>query len=301
MTIVIYNSDSADGWCAAWIFDRALGGCELVPATDEYPPHNLDGKEVIVVGHSYCRDDMLRMNAVAHKLTVLDYHEGAEEACKDLSFCLYDPGHSAATLAYWWCKDFGRLEDLKQDVKMRGIVAGMSPLSDYLRDRELMTFALDASEAINAAIRSYPWTLDVWDWLAKQCNVSPMALLPEGQGILRYRRQLIEHHMGNVQLLQVCGWTVRAALCSAGDIAGELAFELSKGKPFGVAFCYTPTGDVLFHLRSDEDGQDVLKIAQEFGGDGHYHSAGFRLEGIYLRGLNTKDGLVVHARAKVDG
>ena len=49
---------------------------------------------------------------------------------------------------------------------------------------------------------------------------------------------------------------------------------LAQGHPFAVAFAYK---DRMWKcsLRSAADGQDVAKIAEQFGGGGHKHAAGF--------------------------
>jgi oligoribonuclease NrnB/cAMP/cGMP phosphodiesterase (DHH superfamily) len=289
--IVIYHSSCVDGWCAAWIFDRCLHGAELLPAHYGDEPPNVDGREVYVLDFSYPRQVMIEMHKSAHSLWVLDHHATAEEACADLPFCIFDKEQSGAGLAYWWCYDQGWIADLKATGEWRDIASGMSTLSQYVQDRDLFRFALDASEAVNAAIRSYSFELEVWDYLSRRCHVTPLSLVGEGEAIQRYRKQITKSHVGHSHIVEIAGVHVPAVLCATGDIISDVCGELAKGELFAATYCPTSEGDLLVSLRSEKNGLDVGQIAKEFGGGGHKHAAGFKLPYQYLVRLSTKHGI----------
>ena len=58
--------------------------------------------------------------------------------------------------------------------------------------------------------------------------------------------------------------------------AGHL---MATQHPSKMAACYwdTPNGRV-FSLRSTDDGPDVSEIAKQYGGGGHSHASGFRVD-----------------------
>ena len=56
--------------------------------------------------------------------------------------------------------------------------------------------------------------------------------------------------------------------------AGHL---MAHGEPFAACYWDTPEGRV-FSLRSTDDGMDVSVIAKQYGGGGHAHASGFRVD-----------------------
>lgn len=289
--LVIYHASCVDGWCSAWIFDRCFGGVELLPANYGDSPPNVDGRTVFVLDFSFPREVMMDMHSSAHSMWVLDHHKSAEEDCDDLPFCIFDKEQSGAGLAYWWCYDNGYIFELKKSLETRDIASGMSALSQYVQDRDLFRFALDASEAVNAAIRSYPFELETWDYLSRKCHVTPLSLVTEGEAIQRYRRQIIDSHIGHSHIVEIAGVKVPSTLCATGDIISDVCGELAKGQLFAATYCPTSDGDLLVSLRSDSNGLDVSQIAKEFGGGGHFHAAGFKLPYQYLVRLSTQHGI----------
>lgn len=290
LPLVIYPEESFDGWCAAWIMDRCLGGCELIPASYGDDPPNVDGRTVFVLDFSFPRAVMMDMHSSAHKLLVLDHHKTAEEDCKDLPFCVFDKERSAAGLTYWWCKDMGYIAHLLSGSD-RDIASGMKVLADYVQDRDLFNFALDFSEVINAAIRSYPWNLEVWDQLARRMQVTPTALVTEGAAIQRYRDQLIEQHTKHSHYITIDNCLINACVCTAGDIISDVCGTLAKGHMFAATYCPTTDGQVLVSLRSDKHGLDVGAIAKKYGGVGHKHAAGFKVPFVNLVAIDPQTGV----------
>lgn len=59
-------------------------------------------------------------------------------------------------------------------------------------------------------------------------------------------------------------------------LTSDAGHALAHGKPFGACYWDTPNGRV-FSLRSTEAGIDVAEVAQQYGGGGHKHAAGFRV------------------------
>lgn len=295
--LIIYHSPCSDGWCAAWIMHRCLGNDpELFPAKYGDDPPKVDGRDVYVVDFSYPRDVMQRMYQDANLLWVFDHHKTAEAECSDLPFTIFDQKQSGAGLAYWWCKTEGMIDRLADDPAMRQIVKGMEGLSRYVEDRDLFKFALQGSEPINSALRSYDWDLATWDMLAKRMAVSPDGFLVEGEAIQRYRKQLIKSHVSHAHEIEIDGQAIKATLCSAGEIVSEVAGELAEGEQFAATYCPTTDGQLLVSLRSPSRGADVSEIAVKYGGGGHKHAAGFRAEFAEIKGVDIKHGAMISKR-----
>jgi nanoRNase/pAp phosphatase (c-di-AMP/oligoRNAs hydrolase) len=98
-------------------------------------------------------------------------------------------------------------------------------------------------------------------------------LLDEGNAINRFRSQLIEQGKRAAVMGNIAGYDVPVVNCTRA-IVSELVGELAEGYPFAAG--YSDKGNRRsWSLRSAQDGADVAKIAQRFGGGGHRNAAGF--------------------------
>ena len=62
-----------------------------------------------------------------------------------------------------------------------------------------------------------------------------------------------------------------------GMYASEAGNIMSEGFPFAATY-YDTVSYRVFSLRSQESGIDVSEIAIKFGGGGHKHAAGFKVD-----------------------
>lgn len=260
-TLCIYHSPCIDGIAAAWVVRQALGDrVELHPAAYGDAPPDVTGRDVILVDFSYKRDILLRLIDQAHSVLILDHHKTAQQDLVDLpgkAVCVFDMERSGAMLA--WDHFFPqRYPPL---------------LLDHVQDRDLWRFRLPLTREITAAVFSYPATIDTFDELQRR----PLREL-EQEGIPLERK----HHKDIDELLKTCtrpmtiaGHSVPVAnlpYTMASDAAGHLA----EGMPFAATY-YDTEKERVFSLRSHPSGLDVSKIAEQYGGGGHKHAAGFRV------------------------
>lgn len=256
--LVIYHKGCADGFCAAWIADRALGGADLHPAQYGDTPPDVAGREVYVLDFSYPKEKLLAMKATAATLVVLDHHKTAQADLADLEFCVFDMDSSGARLAF----DF-----FANKVQDRARLDPMFPVVAYVQDRDLWRWVLPLSKEVSAAIASYSFDLEVWDAF----NV--VELGREGAAILRYQAQLVERIASGACEAVIDGHEVLAV--NSPVLQSEVGEKLAEGRPFGAVW-YEKGAEskVVFSLRSRE-GVDVSEVARSFGGGGHAAAAGF--------------------------
>jgi oligoribonuclease NrnB/cAMP/cGMP phosphodiesterase (DHH superfamily) len=268
MDMVVYHANCNDGFCCAWLAHWAFPDAEFVPAQYGQAPPDVAGKRVLIADFSYKRTTMEDIIAAAHSVTVLDHHRTAAAELDGLDkdwqvSVTFDMDKSGGRLTWEWLTRNGH-----------GVADPDNPpwIVDYSEDRDLWRWALPDSREINAALSSYPLDFDAWDRLAELGHES---LIPEGRAILRYQSKVVEQHIAHARLAKVGGhevFTVNAT-CLFSEIAGELA----RGRPFGVAYFDRADGKRQFSLRSREDGIDVSEVAKRFGGGGHAAAAGFEL------------------------
>ena len=276
--VVLYHGPGcSDGWASAWLAHR-YGGVpaeNLIPVSYGQPPPDLTGQRVLIVDFSYKRSVMLDIVRQAASVVVLDHHESAEKELEGLAIeCLkmglkpphigFDMTHSGAMLMWRWLS-----------------YAPPPAIVTYVEDRDLWKWKLFESKAINAAIRSYPIDLKVWDRLNAEIGDKGgfPRLVNEGKAILRYQDEVVAQHVGHAVETTIAGHKVLAV--NATVLFSEIAGELARGRPFGAAFFIRKDGKRVYSLRSDENGQNVSLIAAVFGGGGHMRSAGFETDQEY--------------------
>lgn len=254
-TLIIHHANCWDGFCAAWIMSREQSGTLYAAHYGTEPP-NVKGMRVLMVDFAYPRDVLLRMAEEASEIVVLDHHKTAQDALAGLPFCTFDMSKSGGRLAWEYCR-------------------GDDPspwLVDYTEDRDLWRHALPHSREINAALRSYPLSLDLWDEFSLDPEL-PARFVAEGSAIRRREQQIVEDHVRNAREIEMAGHRILAVNATVlfSDIAGDLA----RDRPFGACYFDRADGKRQWSLRSREGGVDVSAIAKAMGGGGHPAAAGF--------------------------
>ena len=226
-----------------------------------YPP-DVTGKDVILVDFSYKRPVLEDMLTKANSITVLDHHKSAENELEELLWTEqiggdFNMSRSGAMIAWYWY-----------------FTEKAPKLIEHVQDRDLWTFKLEGTREIQAAVFSYPYDFEVWDRLMES---DLNKLRSEGVAIERkHFKDINELLEVTTKMMTIAGHEVPVAnlpYTMSSDAAHILA---DRGYPF--AGCYWDTPDArVFSLRSTEDGIDVAKIAEQYGGGGHKHASGFRM------------------------
>ena len=274
--LCIYHANCADGFMAATIMREAIGAenIDFHPGQYQKPPPDVSGRDVIMVDFSYKRPVILEMAASARSITILDHHASAERDLVDLPDNVnveFDMNRSGAMMAWNYCHPDAEPPMLVQ----------------HVQDRDLWRFQLGGTEAVQAALFSYPYDFSIWGRFLRDDCCSE--LLHEGRALVR------KHHKDVAELISVaqdwvCMDGAKVPLLNCPYFfSSEAGHRLAEGHPFAACYYMTPAGPV-FSLRSVEGGHDVSKVAVLYGGGGHKHAAGFtvphcqflRLEGYWL-------------------
>lgn len=270
--LIIWHSGCFDGYTAAWVAHRALGGGDLHPAHYGQPPPDVRGRHVYIVDFSYPRDVLMRMREEAASLLVIDHHKTAQEALSGLPFCLFDLNESGASLTWRHFHGVGA-DGMRAD---HSTPPPMPHLVAYVKDRDLWRHALPDSQAVNAWLRTHDFDLDLWDELAARLDGQQgrMDATMAGVAIRRAERKIIE---------QACRHPIRVTLAgvpflatNATTLFSETAGELAQETGAGLAYFIRQDGRVQLSLRNSgkEGAPDVSKVAKEYGGGGHPGASG---------------------------
>lgn len=270
--LVIYHANCADGFTAAWCFHhKDPDGYDFFPGVYNEPPPDVAGRDVFMVDFSYPRGVVLEMAASAKSVTVIDHHQtaiarlaGVDSEAVDYQLApIYlelDESHSGARLVW--------------DYLFPTVVP---PWLVYaVEDRDLWTFNLTNTKPFMAYVFAHEQSFELWDALAAMtpaaiehaCKAGELLLANHDKNV----RACVEQSMRTAMVGGVLVPIASVPPFMASD-AGNL---MSKDALFAATYYDTATHRV-FSLRSSETGADVSVIAQEYGGGGHKHAAGFRV------------------------
>jgi oligoribonuclease NrnB/cAMP/cGMP phosphodiesterase (DHH superfamily) len=265
-TTCIYHSPCPDGFSAAWAVWKKYGDqVRYYPAVHGDPPPDMTNEHVLFVDFSYKADVLKVMAAQAASVTVLDHHRTAEAGLSPLLADgtidgLFDMTRSGAVITWNYLHPY----------------APVPKFLLHIQDRDLWEWKLSHSREILASVEGYDYSFDNWSMLAeavddqKRCD----RMIEEGKAVVRtHEKQLREMLKNTTRTMGIGGIEVPVAnlpYMMASDGAGTLA----QDAPFAASY-YDRSTKRVFSLRSRKDGADVSAIAQQYGGGGHYHAAGF--------------------------
>lgn len=285
--LCIYHGNCADGFTAAWVVRRALGGnVEFHPGVHQDPPPDCTGRDVLMVDFSYKAPVLDEIAAKANTVLILDHHKTAEEDLSGLPKArpnwdmhlayagapaghnvgvLFDMDRSGAQITWDYFYYYPRDEPRPK-------------LVDYVGDRDLWRFALPLSREVNAFVFANEYTFENWDHLDRLTrdhmglqNVAEMG----GAIEKKHNKDVAELTANNRRRMTIGGHDVPVANLPY-TLVSDAAHLMAKGEPFAACYWDTAEGRV-FGLRSADDGIDVSAVAKGYGGGGHARASGFRM------------------------
>lgn len=258
--LCIYHKNCADGFGAALavkVYCDSIGQpCDFLPAQygDEIP--DVSDKHVLIVDFSYQRDALLALNEAALSLKVIDHHKSAMEDLDGLDYCVFDMDFSGAVLTW---------QTLFPD-------QAVPLLLQYIQDRDLWHWQMQDSKAVSAALLTLEKKFELWQPYLADEKVAELIL--KGNAIVDYQnQQLARTPKGdNVPMAKIGGYTVPCV--NSTHLISEMGDILAQGHPFAALY-FDRSDKRIYSLRSAKDGIDVAKVAEKYGGGGHFHAAGF--------------------------
>ena len=283
--VVVYHSRCIDGFSAAYAVwakyrdESERGEIQFIPGSHaldrddvEYWKALVKDKKVVVLDFSFEREPLLEIHESASELIVLDHHKSVEEKLGDLDFCHFRQDISGALMTWHAFNDEGPYTPVPK-------------LFKYVSDRDLWTWELKYSRAINAYIMAHEKTFDKWHGLycyLEGANLQNVATY--GECMIQSVNTLVASINLKAEVWKVNG--VKVVAVNSSELQSEVcAMLLKHSESEGVSGCYSiEKGKMTWSLRSTGE-TDVSKTAEQFGGGGHLKAAGFS---ISLVGKNNQ-------------
>ena len=263
--IVIYHGNCRDGFGAAYLLKQMIPSAELHAGAYGKAPPDVTGKLVFLVDFSYPYEVMEEMAAVAISMLIYDHHVGAQ-----------------TDIEKFW-KAHGVKEKFDNEHSGTGLILqkffGDKPLDgryifEAIEDRDLWKFKLPDTKEITAALKSIPMTIEAWrDFIA----LPKETVITIGKALVANDDEAVKQYQKRAHTLNIAGYEVPAVNAPA-SIVSELTGLLAVGHDFAASYAFVEADVVVVSLRSTEDGADVSEIAKQFGGGGHKHASGFKVD-----------------------
>lgn len=270
--ICFYHAGCPDGFGAVWSVRGAWGDSGRFVARghdDRVRMAECEDALVAFVDIAPAKDELQELSRVAGQVVVLDHHVTARDRlATDTTLANeleaeghvlhFDLGHSGAVLAWQYFRPDEEIPRLLR----------------YVEDQDLWNWSLPDSDAVNAAIASYPREFEVWDSLSSE----PIAALVEqGKPILRANRMEVERRLEHAR--PVALGTRRIEAVNASTNRSQIGHQLAQRALYGEAWglVYRVEGTEVYGTLYSIGDLDVSKVALEYGGGGHKNASGFRV------------------------
>jgi oligoribonuclease NrnB/cAMP/cGMP phosphodiesterase (DHH superfamily) len=266
-TIVFYHGRGTkcpDGFGGAYAAWKKFGdSAEYVAlARGDEPPFELvKGNEVYFIDFSYEKDVMEKLLGLAHRMVVLDHHEGVQEATEVAPEHVFDANRSGAGIAW--------------DYFYPGVPR--PALLNHIEDDDLFRFALPDTREIITYLEVQPYEFPLWDEIAHKLDAPAQKeqILHTARAYREYFERIAAIAVERAKLVSFEGYEVLFATAHPiKSLKSKVGNLLAKEKgPIGLVVTAHPNG---YGVSIRGDGSvDVSKIAQKFGGNGHPNSSGF--------------------------
>jgi len=269
----ITHKDCNDGFTAKWVVWKRYGNeVEFIDGVYGKEPDYelLKDNKVIITDFSYKRDIMLKIINIAKEVIIYDHHISAKKELAGLeemdnTTIVFDMDRCGSVIT--WNELFPNKE---------------TPLlMKYVQDRDLWIKELPYTDAISMFIFSLEKNFANWDMLMSINDFKDEKgkyLITEAKAMYKKYKIDLKNLMKLARPIEhngMSGMIVNVPGIYGSDICHELCKEHKV--EFAIYWFQNADGDFIHGIRSLEFGPDVSSIAEGFGGGGHKHAAGFKL------------------------
>ena len=272
--LVVYHGPSClDGLMSAAIAKMRLPHAEFMVGVYQHEPDYdvFRDRDIFILDFSYNTEVMDKICKVAKFVVCVDHHKTAHEALKDFKrknfIFIYDVYKSGAGLTW----DLFYPNELLPDIVK------------YVQDRDIWKWEYVETEAVTAALYSYPSKVEVMYNFLSAGKTQLDQLRHEGKALIRARRLEIEKTLA--YSTRIISWglengdIIKVPIINCPPaLTSEIGNILSEQFPFAIMY-FDQKNYRNFSLRSSSKNPehvDVSTIASLYGGGGHKHAAGFK-------------------------
>lgn len=289
--IVFYHYPCVDGMASAWIpwrenqhriNDIQFIGCQ----NDGKSPDtltNIKNKNILLVDFCFTKSQMIKLKKESKKLFIIDHHESNQRSLQHFDNCIFDLKRSAAQIMW--------------DVQYPESNGYRPWFIEIIADRDLWKWEISNSENIGKGL--YSANYYNWEKLEKLYT----RLLSGYEDEDKYIFNIVGDTVGKIEQKEISmclrkavptifttnneTYNVMLVTCSP-HLRSHVGNQLCKNDcDFAAIYQYDfVTNQWWISLRGN-DKVNLSKIAEKFGGGGHYNAAGFTIYGSKGQDLHS--------------
>lgn len=270
--LIITHAGCSDGSLAAYILDKCIGPCTILPCNygpereelgERLPQLAEEHGHIYITDFSFKREHLL---PVLDKVTVFDHHKTAQAELEGLANCHFDMDRSGCKIVWDYCAERFNMWEI-----FGKFFPHVKLLCFYVQDRDLWKWKLDETERVTDCLRLYGH-----DWDKIIADFASGTFDRYADGVARMKRVEIDSAKKKAFFIDLHGSSGVPCINYTGQWVSEVLHELAK--EYGLAASWFHTGErFVYSLRSVGD-IDVSVIAKHYGGGGHKNAAGFNLK-----------------------
>lgn len=261
--IIFYHGSCPDGFGGAYAAWKKFGdAAEYIPLTRGGDPlPDVTGRDVYFIDFILPQEEMDAVVAQAARLVALDHHAGVRHITESMPEFVFDNDKSGATIAWDYFHP----------------TTPAPRLFSFLEDDDLFRYALPDTRAVITYLAAQPFSFDAWGALAQtlEDDASREQFLSKTRTYAEYFEILAQLAAHTAKRVLFEGYEVSFANAHPFKPMKSLVGNILAREhgPFALVVSAHPKG---FGVSIRGDGSiDVAAIAQKYGGNGHFSSAGF--------------------------
>lgn len=278
---IFYHEHCLDGFTGAYIaWKKFKEKAEYIPLSHNDSGEDflkdkkikiseLKDKEVYFIDFCLNEKELKKVEKVAKKLVVIDHHIGRKELIETLPNHLFRDGVSGGYLAHEYFFPKNKMPELVK----------------YVSVGDTWTFSKnEKTKSIEESILSYINTQDfdfkVFQKLEKDLDDKNKFLEAKNVGdiLQKVKTRRIKNQSEYVKIINWEGYKV--GILNSTSLSSEIGNKLCVDNKIDFAMIYRfSENELKFSLRG-VGKVDLVKIAKQYGGGGHFNASGFRTKDL---------------------
>lgn len=265
--IVVYHQNCHDGFSSAWVAWKKFKnraeyfGISYANKKNSWPL-NVSQKTFYFLDVTSNLEKIKILKQNHNKVVLIDHHLSSQTILPFVDESYWDTRHAACVLAWHYFFPHKKVPRLLR----------------YVEDEDLWRWKLVHSREIMSYVKIVDFDFKQWQLLTRKLENTKkrQEVIKLGKAIYSYKKKIIDSIVAQAQLVRFRQWKVLAVSIPFMEMISEVGNELvMKQPPLSIVYFQNSVSKKV-SLRSNGK-VNVAKIAEEYGGGGHYKSASFIL------------------------
>lgn len=227
----------------------------------------LRGKEIYTLDMTFSESVTRQLIRDNIRVTSIDHHISSKAVTEMTQQYSYALDHSGAVLAWQY---------FHPDTPVPRMLLSVE-------DMDLWHLKIPGTAELYAYLDLFDFDFSVWSDLVAdfEDDAKRATIIEMGAIVVRHENKVIEKMIAKYAHQIMLGDTIAYAINASSAFRTQMGHVLADRSPSGIGIVWweTSDGNVAVSLRGVGDA-DVAALAERYGGGGHKHAAGFRVNAL---------------------